>query len=293
MGFIEEEHQGRLFGIADFGQGFEQLGQQIEQEGGVKLGVLHQLVGGEDVDHALAVLVHADEIVDLEGWLAKEPIGALAFEGQQLALDRADRGLGNIAIGRGQLAGILGAGHQRLLQIIHVEQQQAVVVGPLESDGQHAFLRLVQAHQPAEQQRAHFRNGGADRVALLAVKVPEYRRIVLIDIVGDAQFRRAAFQLVGVLEIVAAGHRHAGQVALHVGHEHRHPGGGELLGDGLERDGLAGAGRTRDQPVAVGAAQPQHLALTVATKAEEDLAHVMLLKMRLDLQIERPSLRGE
>jgi YebC/PmpR family DNA-binding regulatory protein len=46
--------------------------------------------------------------------------------------------------------------------------------------------------------------------------------------------------------------RDAGQVALHVGHEHRHAELAEVLGQGLQRDGLAGAGGAGDQAVAVG-----------------------------------------
>ena len=48
-----------------------------------------------------------------------------------------------------------------------------------------------------------------------------------------------------------AGRGEAGEVALDVGDEHRHAGGRELLGDPLQRLRLAGAGRARDQPVAV------------------------------------------
>ena len=42
-----------------------------------------------------------------------------------------------------------------------------------------------------------------------------------------------------------------GEVALDVGDEDRHAGGRELLGDALQRLGLARAGRARDQAVAV------------------------------------------
>jgi len=237
---------------------------------------LHQRVGGEHVDHALAGVVAADEIVDLERRFAKEIRRALAFEGQQLALDRADAGLGDVAILRGQLARPFGAGDQHLLQIFQIEQQQPVVVRPLEGDGQHAFLRLVQTQQPRQQQWPHFGDRGADRVALLAVEIPEHRRIIAIGIIGDAQFGGARFQLVGVLEVLAASHRDPGQIALHVGQEHRHPGGRELFGDALQGHGLARAGGPRDQPVAVRPAQQQVLPLSVRGKAEVDICHVQL-----------------
>ena len=131
---VKEEHQAGLFGIAHFGQRLEQFGQQVEQESRIELGALHQLVSGQDVDHPLAALVDADEIVDLERRLAKKLGGTLAFEGQQLPLDRANRGFGDIAIGGCQFAGMLGAGDQRLLQVIEIEQQQAVVISPFEGN---------------------------------------------------------------------------------------------------------------------------------------------------------------
>ena len=49
-----------------------------------------------------------------------------------------------------------------------------------------------------------------------------------------------------------AGLRDAGEVALHVGHEHRHADLRQALGDGLQRDRLAGAGGAGDQPMAIG-----------------------------------------
>ena len=49
----------------------------------------------------------------------------------------------------------------------------------------------------------------------------------------------------------------AGQVALDVGGEHRHAGARKAFGQHLQRDGLAGAGRAGDQPVAVGEGQRQ------------------------------------
>ncbi|WDT81346.1 MAG: hypothetical protein MPW14_06265 [Candidatus Manganitrophus sp.] len=44
----------------------------------------------------------------------------------------------------------------------------------------------------------------------------------------------------------------AGQVALHVGHEHRHADPAEALRQRLQGDRLAGAGGAGDQAVAVG-----------------------------------------
>ena len=105
----------------------------------------------------------------------KKLVAALRSELQQLALDRADAGLGDIAVLGRQIGGILGAMDQHRLQVVEVEQQQALLVGDPEGDVEHAFLRLVEVHQPREQQRPHFGDGGADRMALLAEQVPEDR----------------------------------------------------------------------------------------------------------------------
>jgi hypothetical protein len=100
MRLVEEEYQLGLFRIADLRQHLEQLGQQPQQEGRIELGALHQLVGGEHVDIAAAFVVDFEEIVDVERRFAEEGRAALAVEAQQLALDRADAGLGHIAIAR-------------------------------------------------------------------------------------------------------------------------------------------------------------------------------------------------
>ena len=66
-----------------------------------------------------------------------------------------------------------------------------------------------------------------------------------------------------------AGLADAGQVALHVGHEDRHADPAEALGQGLQRDGLAGAGGAGDQPVTVGQRR-QQVAFDVAALGDED-----------------------
>ena len=71
---------------------------------------------------------------DVERRLAEEMVAALAAQLEQRALDRADRLLGDIAVGGGQLVGALGAIGQHRLQIVEVEQQQPVLVGDVEGD---------------------------------------------------------------------------------------------------------------------------------------------------------------
>jgi hypothetical protein len=62
-----------------------------------------------------------------------------------------------------------------------------------------------------------------------------------------------ASSLSAFLKVGRTGHGDAGQVALHVGHEHRHAGAENCSAMPCKRHGLAGAGRARDQAVAVGA----------------------------------------
>ena len=108
------------------------------------------------------------------------------------------------------------------------------------------------------------RHRRAHRMALLAEQVPVDRRegaaLVAVDL-----------ELLGALDgagIVAARLADARQVALHVGHEDRHAIGGEALGERLQGHRLAGAGRARDQAMAVAVLQ-QEILVGVA-RAHED-----------------------
>ena len=119
-----------------------------------------------------------DEVVELERRLAEEMVAALASQLQQRALDRTDGLLRDIAVFERQFVGPLPAMDQHGLQVVEVEKEQALLVGDVEGDGEDAFLDLVEVHQPAEQQRPHFADRGADRMALLAEQVPELDRAV-------------------------------------------------------------------------------------------------------------------
>jgi len=90
-------------------------------------------------------------------------------------------------------------------------------------------------------------------VALFAEHVPER---------GGAgprggQLQAALLEDGGQLLADLAGLAGPGEVALHVGHEHRHADAREILGQRLQRHRLAGAGGAGDQPVPVGQAREQ------------------------------------
>ena len=122
----------------------------------------------------LAAGTGLEEVVDVEHRLADEFFGALLLEGEQSALDRADRSGGNVAVVRLELLRVVADVLQRRAQVLEVEQQQTIVVGDLEHERQHAFLRLVEVEDAREQQRAHVGDGRPHRVTLLAEDVPEH-----------------------------------------------------------------------------------------------------------------------
>ena len=128
----------------------------------------------------------------------------------------------DVAVLGRELRRVLADVLQHRAQVLQVEQQQAVVVGDLEDELQHALLDLVEVEHAREQQRAHVADRRAHRVALrrlvVGVDVPQRRR-------AGGRRRRldaALLQHRGELGADRAGLRDAGQVALHVGHEDRH-----------------------------------------------------------------------
>ena len=98
---------------------------------------------------------------------------------------------------------------QHRAQVLEVEQQQPGVVGDLEREIQHAFLRVVQLQKPREQQRAQIGHRRANRVAALAEHVPEHDGAGFVAKL-DAE-RRGALR---DLRVAAAGGGEPGQIAL-------------------------------------------------------------------------------
>ena len=150
MRFVEEEHQFRFFRIADFGQFLEQFRQQPQQQRGIGLRRVHQLVGGEDVDHAPALFVGLHQVGDVERRLAEEMVAALFIDADQPALDCADAGGGDVAVLGGELLRVVADMLDHRPQVLQVQQEQALVIGNLEHQRQHAALRVVQVQQSRE-----------------------------------------------------------------------------------------------------------------------------------------------
>ena len=167
--------------------------------------------------------------------------------------------------------GVLGDECEHRAQVLQVEQQQSLLVGDAERDVQHAFLDIVQVHQPRQQQRTHFRDGRAHRMALLAEQIPEDHR-EFVRLVVEAE-------LLGALDerfFRLADRRNAGEIALDVGGEHRNTGAREAFGQNLQRHGLAGAGRAGHETVAIAVMQRQIFRLDAL--ADENFA--VLIEIR-------------
>jgi hypothetical protein len=226
----------------------EQFGEQPEQEGGVERRGVDQLFGSQHVDDAAAVGVDLHQVGDVEHRFAEELVAALLFERQQAALDGADGGGGDVAVFGGEVLGVVADVLDHGAQVLEVEQEQALVVGDLEDQLQHAGLGVVQVEQAGEQQRPHVGDGGAHRHAVFAEDVPEGDGVGVGLEAFEAEVGDALEQLFRGI----AGGAHAREVALHVGHEDGHAGIGQALGDGLQGDRLAGSRGAGDQAVAVG-----------------------------------------
>ncbi len=150
---------------------------------------------------------------------------------------------------------LAGRGHdgvQQRTQILHVDQGQAVFIRHAECDIEHAFLHIVEVEHARQQQRAHFGDGGAHGVTLLAEHVPEHGG-ELVGLPGKPHFARAlGDEVLGLADCC-----NAGQVALDVGGENRNAGAGKALRHHLQRDGLAGAGGAGDKSMPIGERERQ------------------------------------
>jgi hypothetical protein len=120
-----------------------------------------------------------------------------------------------VAIGR-FLAGVGRDRVEQRTKILHVDQRQAVFIRHAECNVEHAFLDIIQVEHPRQQQRPHFRDRGAHRMALLAEHVPKHRR-KLVGLEGQAHLGRPLEDKI----LGLAGFGDAGEVSLDVGGEHR------------------------------------------------------------------------
>ena len=217
MCFVEEEHHLRQLLVAGLGQQLIEFAQQPEQEGGIQIRLAEQAFRRQDVDGALAVLVPGQPVRQVQGGLAEEIVAALVFQDGDGALDRADGGLGDIAVVEHILLRVVAHIGQHGLQVLEVDQQHALVIRDAEHQVQNAGLGIIEAEHAGQKQRAHFGHSGADRHTALAEHIPERHRRLIEGEIGDAALFQTGVDLLAAL----AGLGQAGQVTLHVRQEHR------------------------------------------------------------------------
>ncbi len=204
MGFVKEEDQFGFFGVAHFGQVFEEFGQKPEQKRCVKAWCAHQLVGGQDVDLSLTVCIGAHQVAQVQRGFAKEFRATLVFKDQQPSLDGPDRLDRDVPIAQGHAFPVFPQPDQHGLQVLEIKQRQAFFIGHAKRDVEDPLLRFGQFKQPRDQQRPHFRNRGADRMALGAEKIPEGDRKGRVGIVVKADGAGAVAERLMQFEVRAA-----------------------------------------------------------------------------------------
>ena len=178
----------------------------------------------------------------------KNSVPASRLESDERAQEDAD-GLGREAADALQLlASSVGVEErEERAQVGEVEEREALLVRVVEHELEALFLRRVRAQHLRQEEwaevgdrRAH-RHAGADPAEGQVLDRKSGRGE------GEPELGRSLL----CRAVRRAGHGHAGHVALDVRCEHRDAGGGELLGDDLERSGLPGAGRACDEPVPI------------------------------------------
>ena len=106
VSLIEEEHEFRQIEVAHLRQSAVKFAHEPQQEGGVELGLEHELVGSKHIHDTLATLA-LQQVVDFKFGLAKEQVATLVLKPQKGALNGTYRCSGNVAILRGIVGRVL------------------------------------------------------------------------------------------------------------------------------------------------------------------------------------------
>ena len=216
---VEEEHELRLVEVAGLRQLLEQLGQQPHQRGREQLRLVLHARQLEARDHAAPVLRRPQQVGDRELRLAEELVPAALLEPDQRAQQHADRRARQPADALQLRLALVGVeeGQQRA-QVGEVDQRQPLLVGVVEDEPEALLLRLVRAEDLGQQLRPEVRHRRAHRHAGAD---PAEREVLGRE--ARRRERQAELRLALLRRLAGlARHRHAGQVALDVGREHRH-----------------------------------------------------------------------
>ena len=247
MRFVEEENELRHRQVTRFGQVLEQFRQHPEQQRGVGLRRLEQPFRRQDVDHATARRVGLEKVREVERGFAEELRPALPFQRQQPALNRTDARRRNVPVCDRELRCVLADELDHRAEVLEVEQQHSLLIRHAEHDVEHARLGFIELQLAGQKQWSHFGDRRADRMTGLAIDIPERNGAR-----GESRFLKAELpEPFAHLGRLPSGLADAGEVAFHIRHENRHAQFAETLRQRLQRDGLAGAGRSRDEPVAI------------------------------------------
>ena len=119
------------------------------------------------------------------------------------------------------------------MQVFEIKERQTLFVGETKGDVENPLLGLGQVHQARQEKRPHLGHGGANRMPLIAEQIPERDWEIFICVIVKADLGRALCKGFVQFEICASRIGKAGQVALHIRQEHRHPGLGKPFGENL------------------------------------------------------------
>ena len=97
MSLVKEETELGLGLVAHFRQPLEQLGEQPQEKSRIEARIAHQFIRGQNVDVSSPILIGPNEILERDRGLAEELVAALILQDEELALDGADGGLGDVA----------------------------------------------------------------------------------------------------------------------------------------------------------------------------------------------------
>ena len=88
---IEEKHHFGFLDIAYFGKILKQFRQQPQQEGGIQLRRIHQLVGRQNIDDAAPIGIGLHQVIHVQHGLTEKLVSPLPLQGQQATLNGAHR----------------------------------------------------------------------------------------------------------------------------------------------------------------------------------------------------------
>jgi len=104
---------------------------------------LQQLIRGKEVHDPPAVGVGLEQIVEVEGGFSEILVRTLLFQHEEIALDGADAGGGDVAILRRELPGVFPRVLRQGAEVFEIQEQEAALVGDLEDQIEHAGLGVI------------------------------------------------------------------------------------------------------------------------------------------------------